>query len=147
MRLRLATPGELAWLRDQAAQAAAASFQAADRWNRDLPWLTWVVEDAAGIAGWCELYNVDPERGSASFGMVLFRSSCGFPRRAFQMLFRVCFELFGLRRIELRLLASQTRLAELAERFGFRTEAVLRQATQVAGEPQDVRVMALFREE
>lgn len=111
-----------------------------------------VIADAEteGYLGQIDLMDIDRRNRSATLGILLARGKDrgrGLGREAIGLICRYGFRTLGLNRIELTVMADNSRAERCYLACGFRVEGVRRQADWHDGAFRDVKVMALLRED
>lgn len=110
--------------------------------------ITWLAEDrqSAALIGGIGYTNWLPEQRSAEFGGRLFPQYWGTKRalQASEAVLRFGFEEMGLHRIEARMLSQNRSALHLAQRLGFRREAVLCDKILEQNRFYDVEIWSLF---
>jgi RimJ/RimL family protein N-acetyltransferase len=116
----------------------AFTAEDADRWLAAFPEsLRWAVELDGRLIGEVRLDAVDREAGVARFAIGIFRGDewgKGYGTEATRLVLRHAFESLGLRRVELRVLASNERAIRSYEKCGFVRGGYERQQVLIAGE-------------
>jgi RimJ/RimL family protein N-acetyltransferase len=106
--------------------------------------------ESEDLIGSCQLTDVDRLHRSASLqvriGEVGERGH-GYGTEAVALLLRHAFADLGLRRVQLQAFSSNAAALRCYAKVGFTQEGVLRQAAYIDGEPVDVVVMGILREE
>ena len=100
--------------------------------------------------GQIDLMDIDRRNRSATLGILLAREKSrgrGLGREAIGLICRYGFRTLGLNRIELTVMADNSRAERCYLACGFRVEGVRRQADWHDGAFRDVKVMALLRED
>jgi sugar transferase EpsL len=109
----------------------------------------WVIVDERDrCVGHMGLYDIDERVGSAEFGILIGPGSRGhgLGEACLRYALDYAWNALGLRRISLRVLATNERAARLYRRVGFVDEGVLRGAQLKDGEYIDVVLMAIVRD-
>jgi RimJ/RimL family protein N-acetyltransferase len=107
-----------------------------------------VERDSGELAGEALLYGIDLHNRSAHLGLAVipaFRGR-GLGLDTTKVLCRYGFVTLGLHRLQLETDADNTAMARAAERCGFSSEGLLRQATWANGYFLDQRVFGLLQE-
>lgn len=102
------------------------------------------------LIGVTRLIGIDRTHGRAELTIVIGDRSawgCGYGTEAMRLLLRHAFEEMGLRRVELITDADNARAIRAYEKCGFVREGVLRQHRLRHGEPLDMVVMGVLREQ
>ena len=102
------------------------------------------------LIGSCQLYDIDPVRGSAALQIRLGAAGergRGFGTDAVQLLLRHAFDDLRLRRVELSVFAGNAPAIRCYEKAGFSREGLLREAAYIDGKPTDVVVMGILHHE
>ena len=106
-----------------------------------------VTEEYWGQIG---LENIDRRNGCAELGIVIANAAQrgkGIGREGIALMLRYAFETQGLRRVELTVLADNSRARLCYLKSGFVEEGVARQKIWKAGKYRDVVSMAILRDE
>jgi ribosomal-protein-serine acetyltransferase len=138
------------WARDASPESITARvaarlerFRRGDGWHADL---CWYGEPVGGM--W--LRHLQRPGGSAEVGYWLARTAekRGLATRAVRGLLRYCFDGRGLGRVAVAVDPRNEAAAAVAQRLGFRSEALLRRGHLAAdGRPTDLAWYGLLREE
>ncbi len=108
------------------------------------------LADSDSLIGSCQLTEVDQLHRSASLqvriGEVDERGH-GYGTEAVELLLHHAFVDLGLHRVQLQVFLSNEAALRSYAKVGFTREGVLRQAAYIDGEPVDVVVMGILREE
>ena len=115
----------------------------------EIIWTIARLDDDACI-GHAGLYEIDHRVGSAEFALLIGDAGArgkGLGREITDRVVRYAFDELNLRRVELRLLATNERACRLYSAAGFREEGRLREAQFRNGGYVDVLLMGLLRAE
>jgi RimJ/RimL family protein N-acetyltransferase len=115
------------------------------------PNLVWMIEEKDGRpVGHVGLLAVDPHHKRAELAISIGekeRWGRGYGTDAIQAVLRHSFEVMGLRRVELHTDADNARGIRCYEKCGFVLEGVMRERRLRDGEPLDMLLMAVLRDE
>ena len=103
-----------------------------------------------GIVGIVRLFNIHLLEGYAFFETIVADERAlrrGFGVEAGELLAGYAVDVLGIRRIEAKVYAHNVLSANALRRHGFQQEGVLRQAAIQDGEPIDMLIFAMLREE
>jgi RimJ/RimL family protein N-acetyltransferase len=101
------------------------------------------------VVGTCTLARIDRQHRRAELGYALGRAhwGSGLAAEAVGAVIRYAFESLDLHRLEADVDPRNGPSLRLLERFGFRSEGLLRERYHVAGEIQDAAIYGLLRSE
>jgi diamine N-acetyltransferase len=108
-----------------------------------------VVEAAGGVAGRCDLFDIDTLARNAEVGIALSPSARGkgYGTDALRVLVRFAFERHNLHRVHLSTLASNEIALACYRKVGFVEEGRRREGAWARGAYQDEVIMGLLRAE
>jgi len=112
--------------------------------------LRWVVEAGGRCVGLARLHSLDEHNRRARFGIGLFAPELldrGFGTEATRLVLWHAFETLRLHRIDLRVLASNTRAIRCYEKCGFVREGIERDSVLIDGEWNDDLIMSILEDE
>ncbi len=107
----------------------------------------WIIEVDGTLAGEVKLLFHNPADRNARIAIGLFRDDLrgkGIGPRAIAMALNEAFGSFGLHRVELRVLAKNTRAIRAYEKSGFRHEGRLRDHALIGGAYEDDLIMSIL---
>ena len=110
----------------------------------------WIIEASDLRIGVVRLEGIEPVHGKADLGIVIGEKdfwSRGYGTEAIRLAVVHGFSELGLRRVELITDADNVRGIRCYEKCGFRREGLLRSHRLRYGEPLDMVVMGVLREE
>jgi len=153
------------WRRDPGYQAGVLSQKRINSLETERRWIESAIEDhergktlrfaimtieEKEFVGLVFLTNIDHVNKRAGFGSwigeVKYRGK-GYVTEARHLLVRYAFHELNLRRLEARVIASNTASLRSVEKFGYTKEGVLRQHTYKNGRANDVIVFSLLKPE
>jgi RimJ/RimL family protein N-acetyltransferase len=115
------------------------------------PNLVWMIETREGRpVGHVALLRVDPHHKRAELAISIGEKECwsrGYGTDAIRTVLRHGFEDLGLRRVDLHTDADNARGIRCYEKCGFVREGVMRERRLRYGEPLDMVLMAVLRDE
>ena len=134
------------WMLDFGANGFDASFGRI----AELPWLRFMLYDGEELAGMSCFINPDDRRGAVEVGNTYYRPKfrgTGFNRRAKDMMLKRAFDC-GMRRVEFRVDARNTRSQGAMKKLGAVREGVMR-ADRITwtGHVRDTVLFAILRDE
>lgn len=111
--------------------------------------LEWHIFDGAQLCGSIRVHHIDYDDRKASLGYFLGQDcqGKGLASAAVRAALRHCFSVLELNRIELQSASANLASLRMAQRLGFVSEGVLRQAEWLNGAFVDLHVYGLLREE
>lgn len=112
--------------------------------------VAWLIETESTPVGTLRLLEIDPNHGRAELAITIGRPDHwgrGLGTDAIQQSLRFAFQDLGLRRVSLITDADNARGIRCYEKCGFVREGVLRRNRLRHGQPLDMLVMAVLRED
>ena len=110
----------------------------------------WCVQVEGRCIGAARLHTLDPENHRARYAIGIFDPSAwghGYGSRATRLVIRFAFEDLSLHRVDLRVLAYNTRAIACCKRRGFRQEGVEREGAWVGDTWHDDVIMSILEHE
>lgn len=109
-------------------------------------WGIWHREQFAGVIGTLPI-NLHARRADIGYWLGEEFQGKGLMTAAGQAVLQYLFEILKLERVEIRFRSTNHRSRAVAERLGFTREGLLRNASREEGQPADIVITALLREE
>jgi len=112
--------------------------------------ILWRASGAEAAVGTIGLSHIEPQHGRAEYGILIGDPSArgqGVARAASELLLDYAFGPRGLERVYLQAFADNAAALQLYVRLGFVREGVLRRHARRDGEPRDVVVMGILKDE
>lgn len=109
-----------------------------------------IADERDQAIGHVALYRIDPQAGTAEFGILLGDRAVwgkGVGTQVTRFAIEYAFEVLGLRRIYLEVLDTNKRARHVYEKLGFVVEGRLREHRVKLGRHVDVLVMGLLRDD